>query len=950
MAERMNGKASFARRAYGNERRGTTPVPAFNYAERAQQSRADRARLQELIRDRSERLATAPEILDLGNHDLPAYKHKAELVANIDAHKAVVVGGETGSGKSTQLPQYLYEAGYDMTVMLVPRRIIADGLGERIRDELSSQIEDFKAEEQVGIIHGERVERHEDNKILVMTPNTFIKMQAEFSEKYGDKKLAVIADEIHEANLFTEIAVGVAALSVQEHEDWRLVAASATHNAATLEKPFQKLNSGYVPKVEIEGRPFNVELQERPDQTPMEAYARDGHAHQKAMIFTSGKEEISHIIEQTKKELDSAVRDSSEEVVFRMLHGELTETELSHINDPIPDGHRLVIVSSPAGMSGITIPGVTYVATDGTINRLELDDDRAGGLNRRSLSKAGVTQQIGRAGRDVAGGIGVLCAPVLAKKDDQAKDDDGNNLIEFTPFAKRDDHEPPEIYSANLERVVLSVAALNYRFPDINEFIPHAVQDLSIVQAEEALARIGALDDDNEVTRIGKFMDNFPIIPELARGLYEATGPDRSLQHMARAAFIAAAIDVGGIQDQRADEDAVKTRKQIIRRTSEDDLMVQLDLMSKLYERTDDNWSGYNFIERHGLHPKRVERARKVARKILGRMKILPQNIIITAPLPAEEQLLRDDFTAGMIDHIYEDIGRSTRDKQRLYRNIHGDEESTERTIDSRSLARIDKGVPVAGMKRYFNKGRHKDGTQIKHDVIASVFEVNPEVVGQYAELNGLVQGRRRSARMIGDRAVDMMQGMFGSIEVGTPVPRERESVLSEAAQAVLVDHALNNPGRVQRMLRDLAVSLSDYRNRTPADVLVDLRKIDAPDDLTKDDIANMIRRAATEVSTAHDIEEKLRDYAYSSDISLVKYYDTESLRHMNNMSPQNLVVAGQQLRIRYEQGQPYVTGLTKVSLGRISGSGAVHLDDGREVLFQRSMDGSKERVSFASI
>jgi HrpA-like RNA helicase len=951
MSERFNGNVPYTRRTHGSERRGFRPVPALNFALRQEQSQQDKARVLALIHEQHERITE--EELGIGNRDLPAFNHKIELVANIEAHKAVIVGGETGSGKSTQLPQYLYEAGYDMTIMLVPRRVIADGLGDRIREELAGQIEGIDANETVGIIHGERVERHENNKIMVMTPNTFIKMEKDLRELYGGKKLAIVADEIHEANLFTEIAVGVAALSVQEHEDWRLVAASATHNAETLQKPFQKLNAGYVPSVEIKGRPFNVELREEPELNPMQAYARDGTEHEKAMIFTSGKKEIKYIIEETQRELEAREKGSSKNVIFRILHGELTEAELSHINDPIPEGYRLVIVSSPAGMSGITIPGVTYVATDGTINRSELDDDRAGGLRRRHLSKAGIIQQIGRAGRDVPGGIGVLCAPVVAKrlntKKSKRKDDDTLREMQYIPFVDREEHEPPEIYSTNLSRIVLSAAALGYRFAEINEFIPHPVQQLDIINAEEALIRIGALDDEGIVTELGKVMDKFPVTPELARGLYEASRRGKSLQHMARAAFIAAAVDVGGLQDHTASESAVKARKQIIRSTTADDFIAQLDLMTKLYERTTEEWTGYEFVERHGLHPKRVERVRKTTRKILGVMGMHPQNIIVTPPLPDEEKQLRDDFTSGFIDFVYEDVGNAPRSRKAVYRNIHGDSSSPKRTISDRSIGNIPRRQLVAGIPRWYEKGTRKDGTPIKHDIIDHVFMVDSNVVGNYAIKNGLVQGIWKGSRMMGDQVSDFEQGTFGSILVGTPIKRTPTEAISAQAQEVLVDYVVKHQGRVQRGLRDLADALEGYRARTPAYILDGLRMPDAPRDITQNGITEMIKAAARRTDTAHGIEDTLAKYLYKSNITLGKYYDAESLQKLNELSPQELFIAGEAFQIQYENTQPYITNVTKEQLMKLRYP--IYLADGREILCQiRLPEGGTERISFGAI
>lgn len=963
MAERMNGKAPYSRRTHGSERRGVKPTPDLNMAYRMRQSRQDIERLQAIFLQHNERNEDPSEELGLGNRELPAFKHKLELVANIEASKAVVVGGETGSGKSTQLPQYLYEAGYDMTIMLVPRRVIADGLGDRIREELSSQIEGFNAEETVGIIHGERTERHENNKIMVMTPNTFIKMEKDLREVYGHKKLAVVADEIHEANLFTEIAVGVAALSVRDQENWRLIAASATHNAETLQKPFQKLNGGFVPSVEIQGRPFNVELIEEPELNPMQAYARDGEAHQKSMIFTSGKKEIEYIIDETCRELEKNEKGASSKVIFRKLHGELTEAELSHINDPIPEGFRLIIVSSPAGMSGITIPGVTYVATDGTINRSELDDDNAAGLKRRHLSKAGVIQQIGRAGRDVPGGIGVLCAPVLTKRKESTEEKgikkifnprkkkqetEAQKAMPYIPFSEREEHEPPEIYSTNLSRIVLSVAALGYNFSELNEYIPHPVQQLDIINAEEALARLGALDDDGEVTELGRGMDKFPVTPELSRGLVEASGPNRSLQHMARAAFIAAAVDVGGLQDHRAPEEVVKVRKQIIRRTTTDDFIAQLDLMTKLYERTTEEWSGHAFVERHGLHPKRVERVRKTTRKILGVMGIKPQNIIVTAPLPDEEQLLRDDFSAGFIDYVYEDVGNAPRSKKVQYRNIHGDTDSTVRTISDRSVATVPRNQLVAGIPRWYEKGARKDGTPIKHDIIDHVLMVDPNIIGQHAIKNGLVQGVWKDSRMVGDRAVDYEQGTFGSLLVGSPIKQGITETLSPESQEVLVKYVLTHKGRVQRALRGLADELEGYRHRAPADMLAELRRHDAPDDITQEAVTQMIRSAVKKTTTAHGVEDRLAAQLYSSNITLAKYYDIENIQKLNDISPLGITLDGEELPLRYENGQPYVTNLTKRQVARTKGP--VFLKDGREVLYQRRVQGGgTERISFGA-
>ena len=944
MAERLNGKTPFTRRTHGSERRGVFPVPKLGFATQLEQSKRDKARLMEMVKQRNEALVQTPEQSDLGNKELPAYKHKQEILTNIEAYKAVILGGETGSGKSTQLPQYLYEAGYDMTIMLVPRRVIADGLGERIREEMSEQIEDFNGDETIGIIHGERSERHENNKILVMTPNTFIKMEKDLRANMGDKKVAIIADEIHEANLFTEIATGVAAMSVRDLESWRLVAASATHNAATLQSSFQELNGGYVPSINIEGRPFSVELQEEPEYTPMEVYVRRAQEHEKTMIFTSGKREIDHIIEETIKELEADEAGSSDKVIFRKLHGELSEFELGHINDPIPEGYRLIIVSSPAGMSGITIPGVTLVITDGTINRQELDDDGVPGLARHYLSRAEITQQIGRAGRDVGGGIGIMAKPTTVTDDvlrSKGKVVDVPQM-EYYSFDDKErlDHAPPEIYSSNLARVVLSVAALDRHFGDINPYIPHPVKSSAIIAAEESLSRLGALDDEDKITSTGRAMDALPISPELSRGLYEMRKGGRTLQQLARAAFTAAAIDAGGLQDF-ADPDLIEWKK-LIRPTTADDFIAQLDMMIALEDHGKTDLPMYQFTEAYNLNPKRVERARKSARKILKEFKINPDNMIVTLPLPDEEQQLRNDFTAGMIDLVHEEAGRSF--KKVLYRNIHGNEDATQRLISGRSVSIPQKGQLVAGSPRWYKK-RNKSGEYQRFDVVELTLHVDPAVVGVHALANNLLVGKLVSPRIEGDRIVEREQMMFGTIPVGEPVTTVWRESTPESSRNLLVQRSLETPGDAQLALRELADELEMYRERVPASVLSEYRSDNAPPELTKDAIRRLIEDYAHLTRSLSEIDHRLGQYIFSKNVTINRYYDDPSREYLQKLSPETIRIGGSEQRVLYENGQPYVTYTSREQRARMRTP--VYLQDGREVLLQVAIKGGgKRRIS----
>ncbi|MDB5179881.1 MAG: hypothetical protein JWN12_513 [Candidatus Saccharibacteria bacterium] len=945
---------AFTRRNHGSERRGVFSVPADidTLAYRQEQSKQSKARMLAKRREIEKARAEMLQKTDLGNKALPAYKHKQEILANIEAYKAVILGGPTGSGKSTQLPQYLYEAGYDKTIVLVPRRIIADGLGERIRDEFKDQLGSDESENLVGIVHGERVELHDDNRVLIMTPNTFNRMEKDIAEKYGDKKVAIISDEIHEANLFTEIATGIAAMAVQDHDDWRLVAASATHNSESLQKSFQALNKdSYVPMINIEGRPFNVDMKEEQGLNLMELYAKVGKEYEKTMLFTSGKREIDHIIEETIAELNKSDPDASKSVVFRKLHGELSEFELSHIDDPVPEGSRLVIVSSPAGMSGITIPGVTLVVTDGTINRQELDEDGIPGLVRHYLSKDEIIQQIGRAGRDVPGGIGYIVDPTTVMDDELRKRGKEVEMPQmgYQPFEEREQHAPPEIYHTNLSRVVLSVAVLDFRFGDINEYIPHSVAPSAIINAEESLSRLGALNDEDKITDTGKEMDKFPISPELSRGLVEAKEAElrgeRTAMHLARAAFIAAAVEAGGLQDFTAKKP--KTWRALIRPDVNDDFIAQLDLMTATQglDRLEPK-EAFEFMDKFSIHPKRLERAEKVTRKILQAFEMSKENIIVTPPVPDEEALLRTDLAAGMIDLVYEEAGKSYR--KTLYKNIHGDETATKRLISQRSVSEPKRGQLVAGIPRWYEK-QSKDGVK-RFDVIEMTLMVEPSVVGHYALQNELLVGRLLSPQMDGDRIVEREQMMFGSITIGNPVKSDSLELIPKASQEVLIERTLEKPGAAQKALRSIADELEWYRRAFTDEMLGEYRKTKAPEDITKDSIEELLREFAGRTRTMTEIDRRLSEHLYRKNITINRYFDEDARRELQRRSPRSIEVPGVGvLRVLYDNGTPYVTrgaGLSETQF-KAAAHQRLTLPDGREILFQNEKQGGgSERLT----
>lgn len=940
--------------SHGSNVRGGRPIPRRpDWQRRAEQANRDKAALRQAVRERA--ASSKKETLGVGNQELPAFKHKHDIVDYVEHYKAIILGGPTGSGKSTQVPQFLYEAGFDKTYLLVPRRIIADGLVDRLRDELADHIGADTAERVVGVVHGERADFSDDNKITIMTPNTFTRMEPTIRQNYREQKVAIIPDEIHEANIYTEIATGVAAQAVDENPDWHLVLSSATHNKETLHDIVSKLNDGVEPVIEIEGRPYQIEQQEAADETPMEVYARMGHDHAKTMIFTSGKKEIDHVIDETRRILDERQPGLSQRVVFRKLHGELTEYELSHINDPITEDKRLVIVSSPAGMSGITIPDVTLSIVDGTINRPELDEELSTGLSRSYLSQAEITQMFGRAGRNVSGGIGVLAKPIAVEEDKlRARHKDVEvEQMPFVPFAERASYGPPEIYHTNLSGVVLSVAALDRHFADINPYIPHPVDDLPIIQAAESLERLGAFEDE-KITPTGRMMSQFPIRPELSRGLVEALGHKRSLQHMAQLAIIAASLEAGGVQEFT--RQSGREWEKLLRPSTSDDAIAQLDIMSQfpnVFDKHEDirgvqpyiGGEQLDFLRHYDLSYKRMQQTRKVTGKILQQLGIRQANLLLETPSYDDEQLLRDDLTAGMIDSVYRKA--RVEHRRQFYQNIHGDEDAKLRYISDRSVVTKNEHDYVAGFARWF-KTNKRDGSQEYHNVIELLYPVRPEVVGAYALQNHLLTKKSLESTFRDGEVVGRHQPMFGSIPVGRAAEGHASLQISEADRRLLTRKVFEaKSGYALTALLDLASELETYTNRLPADELQALQYERAPAMLTKATVERLVYEATAHTNRVSEVDVLLQQYIYEENIAITRYFSEEAREEIALRTPDEIAIGDSFFRVHYDKGQAYMTLPSTPEQQALVLSEPHFLPDGREIMIQQPRAaGGTERIS----
>ena len=171
-----------------------------------------RQRLEELRKRYSKLPETSFADYDLGDKELPAYKHKAEILDTLSENKISWLCGPRGSGKTTQTAQYALER-FDRVVVLMPRRVIVDNVTEYVEQSLRGQLGKQYPDHLVGKIHGRATEATPDTRLCFMTAATFTKKLEQLSGDWHDEKTLVLVDEIHEANLEMEFATALAAKS-----------------------------------------------------------------------------------------------------------------------------------------------------------------------------------------------------------------------------------------------------------------------------------------------------------------------------------------------------------------------------------------------------------------------------------------------------------------------------------------------------------------------------------------------------------------------------------------------------------------------------------------------------------------------------------------------------------------------------------------------------------------
>ena len=433
---------------------------------------------------------------------LPIYAFRDELIEAIKEHQILIIVGETGSGKTTQIPQYLHEAGLTKGGLKVgctqPRRVAAMSVAARVAEEMG-----VKVGNEVG--YAIRFEDQTSDKTVLKYMTDGMLLRELLTEPDLGQYAALMIDEAHERTVATDIACGLLKDIARARPDLKLLISSATMDAVKFQKYFDD-----APIFKIPGRRYAVDIHytSQPEAnylaaaitTVFQIHITQGQGD--ILVFLTGQEEIE-AAEQNLQETARKLGSKIPEMVICPIYANLPSDLQAKIFEPTPKGARKVVLATNIAETSLTIDGIVYVIDPGFVKE-NIFNPRTGmeSLVVTPCSRASAGQRAGRAGRVGPG----KCFRLYTKWAYQ------NELDESTT---------PEIQRTNLNGTILLLKSLG-----INDLLDFDFMDPpptdTIVRAVEQLYALGALNNAGDLTKVGRQMAEFPTDPMLAKSILAA--------------------------------------------------------------------------------------------------------------------------------------------------------------------------------------------------------------------------------------------------------------------------------------------------------------------------------------------------------------------------------------------------------------------------------------------
>jgi ATP-dependent helicase HrpA len=426
--------------------------------------------------------------------DLPVIEKRGMIAEAIQAHQVVILSGETGSGKTTQLPKICLELGRGVKGLIghtQPRRIAARTVATRIAEELDSTL---------GEVVGYKVRFHDS----VDRDRSYIKLMTDgilLAETQTDRFLnqydTIIIDEAHERSLNIDFLLGYLKQLLPKRPDLKVIITSATIDTDRFSQHFNN-----APVIEVSGRSYPVEMRYRPLQgddsesldmelIPGIVAAIDELCHEgqgDVLVFLSGERDIRDVSEALRKH-------HPPQTLILPLLARQSAAEQNRVFQT--GGHRRIVLATNVAETSLTVPGIRYVVDPGLarISRYSVRN-KVQRLPIEKISQSSANQRAGRCGRVAAG----ICI----------------RLYDETDFNNRPEFTDPEVLRTNLASVILQMAAYRLgapdKFPFINPPPPNMIND-----GFRLLEELGAITKSRTLSEMGRQLAKLPIEPRIAR-------------------------------------------------------------------------------------------------------------------------------------------------------------------------------------------------------------------------------------------------------------------------------------------------------------------------------------------------------------------------------------------------------------------------------------------------
>ncbi|MFI5955753.1 ATP-dependent RNA helicase HrpA [Cryptosporangium sp. NPDC051539] len=568
--------------------------------------------------------------------ELPISQRKDDILAAIRDHQVVIVAGETGSGKTTQLPKICLELGRGIKGLIghtQPRRLAARTVAERIAEELDTDLGD-------AVGYTVRFTDHVSDGTLVKLMTDGILL----AEIQRDRDLrrydTIIIDEAHERSLNIDFLLGYLKQLLPRRPDLKLIITSATIDPERFASHF-----GDAPIVEVSGRTYPVEVRYRPVIDPDDPNADKDRDVTSAIIdavgelsaegpgdilvFLSGEREI-------RDTADALTKENLRNTEIAPLYARLAAAEQHRVFQP-HSGRRIVLATNVAETS-LTVPGIKYVIDPGTarISRYSLRT-KVQRLPIEPVSQASANQRKGRCGRLSDG----ICVRLYTEAD----------------FESRPEFTDPEILRTNLASVILQMAALGLgeiaAFPFVDP-----PDKRSITDGVSLLSELGALQNDYarrgntavQLTSIGKKLAQIPIDPRLARMVLEA---DKN-GVVPEVLVIAAALSIQDPRERPAEHQQAADEKHKRFADQHSDFASYLMLWNYLREQQRElSGSGFRRLcKAEFLHYLRVREWQDLHGQLRQIVRGLDVAVDRAADPGADGQKIASSLLAGLLSHI----------------------------------------------------------------------------------------------------------------------------------------------------------------------------------------------------------------------------------------------------------------------------------------------------------